>query len=146
VKKRFLMSKIFTIICFILTEGCGNLWGAEGFPIVNFIGVSETTHNLLGGYIRCGMLIKPLVPTKHTPILRAIKGIGSYSLNVVEKTKQVKGFLDGFVNTVGEEFSAECSLANPTLKLPSIKSCQILALLRRDLEFWLDNHGAFLEG
>jgi hypothetical protein len=122
------------------------LWGAEGFPIVNFIGVSESTRNLLGGYIRCGMLIKPLVPTKNTPILRAIKGIGSYSLNVVEKTKQVKGFLDGLVNTVGEEFSSECLVANPTLKLSVAKSYEILAVLRRDLEIWLDNHGAFLEG
>ena len=139
------MRKIVTIVCFVLVGVCENLWGAAGCPIVNFVEVSESTRNLLGCYIRCGMLIKPLVPTSNTPMLKAIKVIGSNSLNIAEKTKQVKDFLDGLVDTVGEDFSAECFIANPTLNLSSIKSCEILALLRRDLEIWLGNHEMFLK-
>lgn len=139
------MRKIFTIICFALTGVCGNLWGAAEYSVGNFSEVSESTRNLLEGYVRCGSLIKPLVPTSKTPMLVAIQAIGSYNRNIAEKTKQVKDFLDGLVDTMCEDFSTECSNANPTFRLSVENAYEILAFLRRDLEVWLKEHRIFLQ-
>ena len=139
------MRKIFTIACFVLIGLSGGVWGSEEYPSGSFVGISESTRNLFEGYIRSGSLMKLVVPTSETPTLAAIKAIGSYSRDISAKTQKVKGFLDGLVDTLGEEFSAECSKANPTLKLSDEKSCEILALLRRDLEAWLKTHEIFLK-
>jgi hypothetical protein len=143
-KKRCLMRKIIITVCFILTGVCENLWGASGeYSDGSFVEISDPTRNLLKGYIRCGSLMKSLVPTKDTPILMWVKIIGSYSIDIAEKVDQVRGFLDGFVQIGGEEFSMECCLANPTLKLSPARSNEILAWLRRDLEVWLMKHEMF---
>lgn len=135
------MRKIFTIIWFSLTGICGNLWGAAEYSIGNFAEVSESTRNLLVGYIRCGSLQKPLFPTPKTPILMAIRTIAIYSRDIEKKVKQVKFFLDSYVGTLDEAFCDECCVANPTLRLPFEKACDILALLRKDLEVWLNEQG-----
>lgn len=145
VTKRFLMRKIVTIICFALSVLCGDLWGGVEYPVGSFVGISESTRNLFAGYVRCGSLVKSLVPTSETPILTAIKAIGAYSMDIAAKAKEVKFFLDSLVGSLGEAFSAECRVANPTLNLSPEKSCEILVLLRKDLETWLEKHRIFLE-
>ncbi len=137
------MRKIFTIVCFALTWLCGDLWGTAEYSIGNFVEVSESTRNLFEGYVRCGSLVKPLVPTSDTPILKGIQTIGAYSRDIEAKVKHVKDLLGKLVDTLGETFSKECCLANPTLKLSPEKSNEILTLLRRDLEAWLKEYGAF---
>jgi hypothetical protein len=140
------MRKIFAVLYIVITGLCGNLWGASGeYSDGCFVGISDPTRNLLKGYIRCGSLMKSLVPTKDTPILMWVKIIGSYSRDIAEKVDQVKGFLNGFVQVGGEEFSRECCLANPTLKLSLARSNEILAWFRSDLENWLMKHEMFLE-
>lgn len=78
-------------------------------------------------------------------MLVAIQAIGANSRDIAAKAMEVKDFLDSLVDTLGEAFSDECRVANPTLNLPHKKSCEILALLRRDLEAWLKDHEMFLK-
>ncbi|MBH1989864.1 MAG: hypothetical protein I8H80_01655 [Alphaproteobacteria bacterium] len=137
------MRKIIIIICFALTGIFGDVQGAAVYSVGNFAEVSESTRNLFEGYIRCGSLLKPLMPTSKTPLLIAINTIATYSRDIEAKVKQVKDLLGELVDTLGETFSKECCLANPTLKLSPEKSNEILTLLRRDLEAWLKEYGAF---
>jgi hypothetical protein len=137
------MRKIIIIIGFALTGIFGDVQGAAGYSVGNFAEVSESTHNLLRGYIRCGSLLKPLMPTSKTPLLIAINTIAAYSRDIETKAKQVKALWGKLGDVFGGSLSDECRIANPTLNLSFEKACKILELLRIDLAVWLEEYGAF---
>ncbi|QOL19901.1 hypothetical protein [Candidatus Bodocaedibacter vickermanii] len=140
------MRKIIIIICFALTGIFGDVQGAAVYSVGNFAEVSESTRNLFEGYIRCGSLLKPLVPTSKTPLLIAINTIATYSRDIEAKVKQVKALWGKLGDILGGSFSDECRIANPTLNLSFEKACEILELLRIDLAVWLAEYGAFPPG
>lgn len=138
------MRKIFTIVVFVLIGTVGNVWGAEEYPAGSFVGISESTRNLFEGYIRCGSLMKKLIPTSTTPMLTEIQAISSYSREIEAKVKQVHKFLGSLVDKTVDSFLDECVIANPTLSIPKDRGAIIFQLLRRDLEAWLKDHEMFL--